>query len=119
MTPYILTLLAAFGFAYVLGHATISLPFRTWLGGIPAKEPDGILMLEGRQAVPGALGPIGDFLCAMIECPACLGFWTGLGWGLAKMVPPPPEMLPFAWPITLGFIVSGSNFALSRLTRIS
>lgn len=123
---------AAFGLAYIVGHATISLPLRKVLGGVPfrvrvkgeiiegvsledAKLLDGATITPAR---PGAFGPAGDFLTTLLECPACFGFWIGFIAGLLGMLAPPPELSAFGWPITLGCLTSGSNFALSRLTRL-
>ena len=129
----ILFLLAAFGLAYIAGHSTISLPFRKWMGGTPFRvrvkgeviegvSPDDAKLLDGAMLVPakpGALGPFGDFLTTLIECPACFGFWIGLAAGLTGFVAfPTSELSGFAWPMTLGCITAGSNFALSRLTRL-
>lgn len=122
----IVYLLAAFGLAYIVGHSTISLPFRKWLGGTPAKD-DPTLYLTPMPAKPGALGPLGDFLTALIECPACFGFWCGLIAALSGMIPVHPEFSDtiwpstwrwFTWPVMLGCVTAGSNFALSRLTRL-
>lgn len=129
----ILFLLAAFGLAYICGHSTISLPLRKWMGGTPFRvrvkgeiiegvSPEDAKLLDGAQLVPakpGAFGPFGDFLTSLIECPACFGFWIGLVAGLTGFVPMPHEGISaFAWPMTLGCITAGSNFGLSRLTRL-
>lgn len=119
-------LLAAFGLAYIVGFARISLRFRTWLGGTPAKPPNPLAIggaaAQGTPAVPGKLGPFGDFICEMLECPACFGFWIGFVSAIAGMPCGAPEPFPpyhgITWPITLGCITSGSNFILSRLTKL-
>lgn len=120
----IVYVLAAFGLAYIVGHATISLPFRVWIGGTPSKESLNVsagmatpVIVPGK---PGALGPFGDFLCALIECPACFGFWTGVVSGAFTLVNPPPDIFFswWSWPIVLGCFTAGSNFVVSRLTRL-
>jgi len=63
---------AAFGFAFVVGHAKISLPFREWLGG--------------------RRGLLARFLLALAECPPCVGFWVGVA---AAFRSPFPLLLPF------------------------
>ena len=109
-------LLGAFGLAYVVGFSAISFPLRMWLGGVPAPAVvgfvDGKPLPNQPAAVPGALGPFGDFLCKLLECPACFGFWTGAIFGLTVR----GDSFPTAF--WLGLAVSGSNFILSRLTRL-
>lgn len=104
--------LGAFGLAYIVGHSTLSLPFRQWLGGNPIAEPPQ----------PGALGPFGDFLCALIECPACFGFWIGLIAGKLILIPESLEGAPFstraAWALWFGCVTSGTNYILGRLTSL-
>jgi len=116
---------AMFGLAYIVGHSAISLPFRTWLGGTPPKESlnVGLNGTANPMITPGkagALGPLGDFLCALIECPACFGFWCGLLLGFVGLIFPPAELelVHHTWPVMLGCYTAGSNFALSRLTRL-
>lgn len=125
----IIYLLAAFGLAYIVGHSTISLPFRVWLGGVPEKfaNPLSFDTPDGAPAKPGALGPFGDFMCAMIECPACFGFWIGVTAALTGVIPVHTEFADtiwpatwrwFTWPVMLGCVTAGSNYAISRLTRL-
>ncbi len=120
---------AMFGLAYIVGHSTISLPFRTWLGGTPEKQmpspgnyTNSLTPRPGHiePARPGKLGPLGDFICALIECPACFGFWCGVVFGFIGLIFPPPELelIRYTWPIVLGCYTAGSNYGLSRLTRL-
>ena len=113
---------AAFGLAYIVGHSTISLPFRTWLGGVPSREIEPTLALPGAKIVasgkPGALGPFGDFICSLLECPACFGFWTGLFSSQLLAAPAELHTTWWNWPVVLGCLTAGSNFAVSRLTRL-
>lgn len=104
-------LLGAFGLAYIVGFSVISYPVRFWLGGAPAPV---VLDAAGPppKAIPGALGPFGDFLCKLLECPACFGFWTGLVTGLTVRS---DSILVAVW---LGCATSGSNFILARVTRL-
>lgn len=94
---------AAFGLAYIVGHARITFPFRLVLGGDETTKP----------AVP-VLGP---FFIEMLECPACFGFWEGLLAG-ALWVPGPKTLSAFAWCVALGCATSGTNFILGRITRL-
>lgn len=109
MTAY---LIAAFGLAYIVGHSTISLPVRVWLGGSPAK-PDLNL-----TAVPGALGPLGDWLVTLLECPACFGFWTGIAASFLGVAFPELVTHRLVAPLALGCLTSGSNFIVGRLTKL-
>lgn len=98
---FVFLLLASFGAAYITGHSTISLPFRVLLGG--AKND----VYERKAAIP----VVGPFLVALLECPACFGFWQGLvlGWQLGV-----PAGAVLVW----GCAISGSNFILARLTGL-
>lgn len=62
----VLYFLSAFGFAFIVGHSKISLPFREWLA--PVVQVPG----------PQPFFHLRAFLLALIECPACLGFWIGV-----------------------------------------
>lgn len=86
---------AAFGFAYVLGHAVISRPFR-----------DALYSL-------GQTFPPLRWLVLLLECPACFGFWTGLGVGLwAFDLDGGYRILAAA---ILACYTAGVNFALGKL----
>lgn len=61
-----------FGIAYCAGHAKISLPFRTWLAKISGPDET----------------TAGNWLLALIECPACLSWWLGLVSWLFRLTPP-------------------------------
>jgi len=56
LTALVAYLLTTFGFCYVVGHSKISLPVR--------------------ELLSKAL--LGRMLLALVECPACLGWWVGL-----------------------------------------
>lgn len=59
MTPYLISAVAVFGFAYIMGHSVISLPLRTAMYRFDT---------------------VGKFLVMMLECPAC--FSVHLGWSM-------------------------------------
>lgn len=114
-------MLAAFGLAYIVGHSAISLPIRLKLGGVPAKFVPA--EKEGDQpktipAIPGAFGPAGDFLVVLLECPACFGFWLGIGAAYAGVTFPDFPAIPHVWPVMLGCLTAGINFILGRLTKL-
>lgn len=105
MPALILYAFAAFGLAYIVGYSGISHPFRVAL--TPADSDRGPSALARR------------FVLELMECPACLGFWTGIAWGLVS---------PSAWAewiepdslkvLIVALFTSGSNFALGRLTKL-
>ena len=95
---------AAFGLAYILGHAQISLGIRTRLFDLcwPTK-----------------------WLVELVECPACfgthLGFWFGVlapaAWTIAII----PVPLPLNWltaGVWLGLYTAGAGFLLGRATGL-
>jgi hypothetical protein len=83
---------AAFGLAYIAGHARISLPIR--------------------QAWQDA--GLSAFLLELVECPACFGFWIGVGATVAAI------WLGADTPLValLPFYTSGSNYVLGRATGL-
>lgn len=89
--------LVAFGFCYVVGHARVSLGVRTLLAGDESN-------------------PLRAWFVALIECPACLGFWVGLvgGWLLPALV---PDVFPrWATAPALGLATSAVGYMLGRAT---
>ncbi len=119
-TKLFIYLLASFGFAAVLGHSAITVRFRRWLGGVPEQtltdEKGNHLRVLPR--IPGALGPFGDFLCELIECPMCLGWWTGVLSAHVVLVVDGPFVVQLWWWLVVGFFTSASNFILARLTNL-
>lgn len=117
MLNWILYLLGAFGLAYIVGHSAISLPLRIVLSGLPElRDEEGRLK---RSKLPGKLGPLGDFLGALIECPACFGFWEGVIASTFLFSPPSLNWLArIGWAFAVGCITSGFNFIVGRLTNL-
>lgn len=79
----------AFGFAYGVGHSVITLGARVWLSQFkPLYWP-----------------------LALIECPACLGFWLGLATG---------AWISHDWFFALmsGLFTMATNFVLGRMTGL-
>lgn len=127
---------AAFGFAFIVGHSKISLPFRIWVGGITravdetasdewtervreqlvklGKDPHWV----SRPLVP-VLGP---FLVALVECVGCLGWWTGAVVGalcpaFVQLAAPGIDELALSWwscGLILGLATSGVNMLLGK-----
>lgn len=117
MTDLLVILLGAFGFAYIAGHSKITLGLRTWLGGIPGETAEGGTV---RLPTPGALGPAGEWLCALLECPACLGFWTGAALSLANAIRAGQSLTLSHLLACVGYgcVVAGFNFIVGRATRL-
>lgn len=88
---WVLYFLAAFGFAFIVGHSWISLAFREW----------------------AALSEKGLWFAKLLECPACLGFWIGLAAVLTGTVSVPFGPRWFA-AIVLACATSGSNLLCSK-----
>lgn len=103
-------LVGCFGFAYIVGHSTISFPFR--------------LVVGGDEDVPPLVPHLGPLFIKLLECPACLGFWQGFVLGALGWFGEPPFRLAtyplpgLIWCIALGCVVSGSNFIIGRFTRL-
>lgn len=95
-TTLLLYFLAAFGFAFIVGHSKISLAFREWLA---------------------ARGALGEWLASLLECPACLGFWIGIAAVFTGVIHVPLDV-PFGpkWFAALLFAcaTSGSNLLASK-----
>jgi len=113
----LVVLLGAFGFAYIAGHSKITLPLRAVLGGVPGGTDESGAV---RLPVPGMLGPAGEWLCALLECPACLGFWTGAALAFFGVIPGGQSgfLSHLLACVGYGCVVAGSNFILGRATRL-
>ena len=77
---------AAFGLAYVVGHARISDGLRDWIASVPG-------------------GPA-QWTVKLLECPGCVGWWTGFAWALARG-------MGWRMAVLLGFATCGSNTFLA------
>jgi len=84
-------LLAAFGFAYVVGHSRISDAARDWLWG---------------------RSELARWLVRLLECPGCLGVYQGFLWGLCV------THVQIQDAVVFGFAVCGSNIILARAAGI-
>lgn len=92
---------AAFGVAYAIGHSKLTLSLRNQL----ARETN-----DGSTVAYYAL--------TLMECPACLGFWVGLGAGTSSLLFGLPwDCLFLVLPVA-GFYTCGINFILGRATRL-
>lgn len=102
MISIALYFLACFGFAYIVGHSTISLAARLFIGGGVTTE----------KIHPPLIPVVGPWLISLLECPACIGFWEGLAAGYLLNVAAPFH------PLALALATAGANFILGRLTRL-
>lgn len=85
----LLTLLALYGLAWVLAESKISLPVRNELE---------------------VKGNVGRFVLALMECPACFGFWEGLVAGSFVFGPKISA-------VGFGFAVTASNLLLHAIVH--
>jgi hypothetical protein len=95
---------AAFGLAWIVGHSSISRPFRMLLWGGMPDQP--------------AASAVRGFLVELAECPGCFGFWVGLAVGFFV-----PELfpLPLIRPLVavgLGCATAGLNIGFASLLGI-
>lgn len=100
--------MAAFGFAFIVGHSKISLPVRQRLDpGVPLRGWGDALRV---------------LFLVLIECPACIGFWFGAIAQLAALLTGHSgffQSVPAAFSVVLtGCATSGSNFILARISRL-
>lgn len=106
MTQLFVYTVVAFGFAYVIGHSIATRGVREWLSSgytgeeLAAKYPN-----------------IAWFL-ALIECPACLGWWCGLAAGAFAPMFGFVSLPIAASAIVFAFYTAGSNYLLARLTGL-
>ena len=103
--------LAAFGLAYIVGHSSISLPFR--------------MLMDPGENITTPPQAFRAFLLMLLECPACFGFWTGACAGLlhayavGSWMPESLVVLPKPlFILGLGLYTTGSNYLLARLTKL-
>lgn len=95
---------AAFGLAYIVGHAVISRAIREALHGPDEGDTAGIVLTARRIVVD------------LAECPACFGFWTGV---VAAFIGAVPFTLHgAAGVVAWGLFTSGSNYFLARVTNL-
>jgi hypothetical protein len=85
--------IAAFGLAYIVGHSEITLGLRRYLA-------DG--------------NAFAQFVLALMECPACLGFWIGICAGLNT----PWFGRSVSIAVCAGLYTCGANFILGRTTGL-
>lgn len=88
-------LFAPFGFAWIVGHSTLTRGFREWLWGLQTKGWP-------------RLSPIA---VELLECPGCLGFWVGLIGGALYF-----QSIGLA--LLCAFATTGVNAVLGYLTGI-
>ena len=90
---------AAFGVAYVFGFSAVSLPVRRVLAEFKWTK----------------------WLALMVECPACLGWWTGFLIGLCPRLTWLFELgASSRWEraLILAFFTAGSNFVLGTWAKL-
>lgn len=105
MSTLFLYTFAAFGLAYIVGHARVSLPVREYLAPTPDVRPPW--------------GGFGTWLVSGMECVACMGFHIGF-W--TEMVMPTSGLLvegsrPLS-ALALATYTTGANFILGKYTKL-
>jgi hypothetical protein len=95
--------ISAFGLAFAVGFGRISLPFRRWL------EP---------KTIVGSGDAFRQMLLYLLECPACLGFWIGLGASFFVQLDDNRLSLRMGAALLTAFYTSGSNFILGRVSGL-
>lgn len=117
---YTLTLvIAAFGLAYALGHSKLTeFPRDKIYLWADERASDH---LGGSYARGGALRFAARWFIRLIECPACLGFWTGALWTMheqwqwRRVIGTEYVLIEV---IVNGFAICGVNFVLGALTGL-
>ena len=113
-TLYILLyLVGAFGFFLLLVQSTITLPLRVWAVSWRAIHKAWFLNTDTLSRVETKYTPLAK-LVQLVECPLCLGFWTGVfttfyWFGLARCTSFP------LLPIIIGCVTSATNTVLFHL----
>ena len=148
MIGLVIYAVAAFGFAYIVGHALISRGFREFLWSIhlgwiarcenghvvavpsgryearwpPVAAPCTPCAIAGKETwlniTTPVLWPLRPFVL-FAECPACCGFWIGAIIGFTQ--PGIFELSPqrFFTAFALALFTAGSNFILATYTGIN
>jgi len=101
---------AAFGAAYVLGHSIATQRLREILYGPVDRDGDG----EVSEPIPPR-STLRRIPVMLLECPACLGFWLGLGAGFFICGSNPDAVII----LISAFYTAGSNFILAKLTKLT
>lgn len=104
----------AFGLAYCLGASKLSLLWRSPLAAL-AKAG----RLAGTDPLKLVSGAVAAFFLALIECPACTGFWIGVAFARHDLA---RELLGGSLWITgwlWGFWTVATNLILARLAGIT
>jgi hypothetical protein len=106
---------AAFGLAYIIGHAKISFGLRLLLGGAPAIPGRGLdgANIPPTPAVKPLIPVVGPFLADLMECLACSGFWIGVA--SSFWLPMVLGSNPVAWSVIVGCATSGMNYVITGI----
>ncbi len=111
--------LAAFGLAYIMGHAQISHGLRVLLGGQPfvadQKNQHLGITIPGQDELQPLIPIVGPFLVDLLECVACSGFWIGVA--SSFQMPNVLTSSAISWALVLGCTTCASNFIIAGLTH--
>lgn len=102
---YALFFLATFGFAFVIGHSKLSLPFR--------------MILDPGNRIETFEQSARMWLLMLLECPACIGvhigFWIGL-FPKVFYVEAPAAIPRLLWAVELALASCAVSFLLAKFT---
>lgn len=113
--------LAAFGLAFIISFSKISLPIREW---IAPQIPERRGTFGDYSASPAPFAAARTWLLALLECPACLGFWTGVAAVLLdRYTGILAAFTMTSWPVPLAAIflalyTCATNFILGSITKL-
>lgn len=120
-----LYILASFGFAFAVGYAKISLPLRAWLLQVRYQRLNRAT--GNYDWYESRFVPARQWTLDLLQCPACLGFWIGVGAALVDALTAGAagaallglDRMPlWAFAFVLGQATAASNFILGVVTRL-
>lgn len=109
----LLYVFASFGLAFGLGYSKLVAPLRGFL--VQAAQ-----LYEGSRWEGKVFSTLARWLLALIECPACVAFWLGLGSILTPIVDVIPVGGISGWVLApiLGFANTGAVLTLGMITGL-
>jgi len=90
---YLVYFAAAFGLSFVVGFSALTQP--------------------GRDLLAFSENVSSKLMCKLLECPGCLGFWTGFCLGVVEFVPDIFGKSRLVFAVALGFATCGVNMVLA------
>lgn len=102
------------GFAYIIGHSVATQKLREIAFGPLMEDESARLEIDPASFIPRTT--LRRLPVRLVECPACLGFWTGamVGWWISDYLP----IQNWIVILSLALYTTGSNLVLGKLTRL-